>query len=51
MGVLDPTQDKDTAIFFWGGRNRQAPKFQKNEDEAAMWRLRLRALLDGMGLG
>ena len=27
------------------------PKFPRNEDEAAMWHLRLRAHLDGMGLG
>ena len=27
------------------------PKFPKNEDEAAMWHLRFRAHLDGMGLG
>ena len=52
MDMLDPTQDKDanTAIFLWGGRNRQVPKFPKNEDEVAMWRLRFRAHLDGMGL-
>ena len=41
----------NTAIFFRGGRNRQAPKLPKNEDEAAMRRLRFRAYLDGMGLG
>ena len=40
-----------TAIFFWGGKNRPVPKFPKNEDEAAMWHLRFRAHLDGMGLG
>ena len=53
MGTLDPAQDKVRirAKFFWGGRNRQVPKFQKNENEAAMWRLRFRAHLDGMGLG
>ena len=44
-------QGANTAIFFWGGRNRQAPKFPRNEDEAAMWRLRFRVQLDGMGLG
>ena len=44
-------QAANTAIFFWGGRNRQVPKFPKNEDEAAMWRLRFRAHLNGMGLG
>ena len=44
-------QGANTAIFFWGGRNRQVPKFPKNEDEAAMWRLRFRAHLDGMDLG
>ena len=44
-------QGANTAIFFWGGRNREVPKFPKNEDEAAMWRLRFRAYLDGMGLG
>ena len=44
-------QGANTANFFWGGRNRQAPKFPRNEDEAAMWHLRFRAHLDGMGLG
>ena len=44
-------QGANTAIFFWGGRNRQVPKFPRNEDEAAMWHLRFRAHLDGMGLG
>ena len=44
-------QGANTAIFSWGGRNRQVPKFPKNEDEAAMWRLRFSAHLDGMGLG
>ena len=44
-------QGANTAIFFWGGKNRQVPKFPKNEDEAAIWRLRFRGDLDGMGLG
>ena len=44
-------QGTSTAIFFWGGKNRPVPKFPKNEDEAAMWHLRFRAHLDGMGLG
>ena len=44
-------QGANTANFFGGGRNRQAPKFPRDEDEAAMWRLRFRAHLDGMGLG
>ena len=44
-------QGANTAIFFWGGRNRQVPKFPRNENEAAMWRLHFRAHLDGMGLG
>ena len=44
-------QGANTAKFFWGGRNRQVPKFPENEDEAAMWRLRFRIHLDGMGLG
>ena len=44
-------QGANTAIFFWGGKNRPVPKFPKNEDEAAMWHLRFRAHLDGMGLG
>ena len=44
-------QGANTANFFWGGRNRQVPKFTMNEDEASMWRLRSRAHLDGMGLG
>ena len=43
-------QGANTAFFFWGGRNRRVPKFPRNEDEAAMWRLRFRAHLDGMGL-
>ena len=53
MGMLDPTQDKVRIQqnLFCGGRNRQVPKFPKNEDEAAMWRSRFRAHLDGMGLG
>ena len=44
-------QSANTIILFWAGRNRQASKFPKNEDEAAMWRLRFRTHLDGMGLG
>ena len=44
-------QGANSAIFYWDGRNRQVPKFPKNEDEAAMWRLRFRAHLDDMGLG
>ena len=44
-------QGTSTAIFFRGGKNRPVPKFPKNEDEAAMWHLRFRAHLDGMGLG
>ena len=44
-------QGVNTTNCFGGGRNRQAPKFLKNEDEAAMWRLRFRAHLDAMGLG
>ena len=44
-------QGANTAKFFWGGKNRPVPKFPKNEDEAAMWHLRFRAHLDGMGLG
>ena len=44
-------QGANTANIFWGGRNRQVPKFPRNENEAAMWRLRFRAHLDGMGLG
>ena len=31
-------QGANTTIFFWGGRNRQVPKFPRNENEAAMWR-------------
>ena len=31
-------QGANTANVFWGGRNRQVPKFPKNEAEAAMWR-------------
>ena len=44
-------QGASTDFFFWGGKNRLAPKFPKNEDEAAMWHLPFRAHLDGMGLG
>ena len=44
-------QGASTAILFCGGKNRPVPKFPKNEDEAAMWHLRFRAHLDGMGLG
>ena len=44
-------QGANTANFFWGCRNRQVPKFPRNEDEAAMWRLRFRAHLDGVSLG
>ena len=44
-------QGANTAKFFWGGRNRQVPKFPKNEDKAPIWRLRFRAHLYGMGLG
>ena len=44
-------QGANTAFFFWGGKNRLVPKFPRNEDEAAMWHLRFRAHLDGMGLG
>ena len=44
-------QGSNIAIFFRGGRNRQVPKIPRDEDEAAMWRLRFRAHLDGMDLG
>ena len=44
-------QGANTAHFFWSGKNRPVPKFPRNEDEAAMWHLRFRAHLDGMGLG
>ena len=44
-------QGANTAMFFWGGKNRPVPKFPRNEDEAAMWHLRFRAHLDDMGLG
>ena len=44
-------QGTSTAKFLGGGKNRPVPKFPKNEDEAAMWHLRFRAHLDGMGLG
>ena len=43
-------QGANTAIFFWGGKNRPVPKFPRNEDEAAMSHLRFRAYLDDMGL-
>ena len=48
---VNSRQGASTAICFWGGKNRPVPKFPKNEDEAAMWHLRFRAHLDGMGLG
>ena len=44
-------QGANAANFFWGGKNRQVPKFSRNEDEAAMWHLRFRTHLDGMDLG
>ena len=44
-------QGANTANFFWGGKNRQVSEFPRNENEAAMWHLRFRAQLDGMGLG
>ena len=44
-------QGANTANFFWSGKNRPVPKFPRNEDEAAIWHLRFRAHLDGMGLG
>ena len=44
-------QGVNTTETLWGGRNRQPPKFPENEDETAMWHLRFRAHLDGMGLG
>ena len=44
-------QGTTTASLFWSGRNRPVPKFPKNEDGAALWHLRFRAHLDGMGLG
>ena len=44
-------QGANPANCFWGGKNRPVPKFPRNEDEAAMWHLRFRAHLDGMGLG
>ena len=44
-------QGANTAKQIWGGRNLQVPKSPQNEDEAAMWRFRFRAHLDGMGLG
>ena len=53
MGMPGPTRDKvRTQQFFSGAvKNRPVPKFPRNEDEAAMWHLRFRAHLDGMGLG
>ena len=44
-------QGANAANVFLGGKNRQVPKFPRDEDEAAMWHLRFRAHLDGMGLG
>ena len=44
-------QGANTAFIFWGGKKRQIPKFPRNKDKAAMWRLRFRAHLDVMGLG
>ena len=53
MGMLGPTQDKvrTQQKKIWGGKNRQVPKFPRNKDEVAMWHLRFRAHLDGIGLG
>ena len=53
MGMLGPTRDKvrTQQIFSGAVKNRPVPKFPRNEDEAAMWHLRFRAHLDGMGLG
>ena len=48
---VDTRQGASTAIFLGGGKNRPVPKFPENEDEAAMWHLRFRTHLDGMGLG
>ena len=47
MGMLDPTQDNVRTQRFFSG----AVEIDRFEDEAAMWRLRFRAHLDGMGLG
>ena len=44
-------QGVNTTKTFWGGRKRQHPKLPENEDETAMWHLRFRAHLHGMGLG
>ena len=44
-------QGANIEIFFWGGRNRQVPKFPRNENEAMMRCLHFRDHLDGMGLG
>ena len=53
MGMLDPAQDKVRTQQIVSGavKNRPVPKFPRNEDEAAMWHLRFRAHLYGMGLG
>ena len=48
---VNARQGASTAKIFGGGKNRPVPKFPKNEDEAAMWHLRFRAHLDGIGLG
>ena len=48
---VDSRQGASTAFLGGGGKNRPVPKLPKNEDEAAMWHLRFRAHLDGMGLG
>ena len=45
------TQSANTTICFWGARNHQAPRFPKNKDEVAIWRLRLRVHLNDMDLG
>ena len=47
-----PITAENTAVFYRGNFTEKSPaKFLRNEDEAAVWRLRFRAHLDDMGLG
>ena len=48
---VNARQGASTAIFFGVVKIDRSLNFPKNEDEAAMWHLRFRAHLDGMGLG
>ena len=51
MGVLDPTQDKARTQHVFLGGAVEIARPPNSQDEAAMWHLRFRAHLDGMGVG